>query len=152
MFRGINSVNMDAKGRLVLPARHRETVLSNGTGHLVITIDTREKCLLLDPLSEWELVQQRLIELSNINNSVRLLQRLLIGHATDVEMDASGRVLVAPMLREFAGLSKKLVLLGQGNKIEIWGDAHWQMRITAWLEERAGTVLDDNDQFVGLSV
>jgi MraZ protein len=152
MFRGIKSVNMDAKGRLVLPARHRETVLSNGTGHLVITIDTREKCLLLYLRSEWELVQKRLIELSNINSSARLLQRLLIGHATDVEMDASGRVLVAPMLREFAGLSKKLVLLGQGNKVEIWGDEHWQLRLTAWLEERASDGLDDNDQFVGLSV
>ena len=152
MFRGINSVNMDAKGRLVLPARHRETILSNGTGHLVTTIDTREKCLLLYPRTEWELVQERLIKLSNINNSARLLQRLLIGHATDVEMDASGRVLVAPMLREFAGLTKKLVLLGQGNKIEIWGDTHWQLRLTAWLEERATDVLDDSDQFVGLSV
>ena len=152
MFRGINSVNMDAKGRLVLPARHRETVLSNGTGQLVITIDTREKCLLLYLRSEWELVQKRLIELSNINSSARLLQRLLIGHATDVEMDASGRVLLAPMLRDFAELSKKLVLLGQGNKVEIWGDDHWQLRLTAWLEERASDGLDDNDQFMGLSV
>ena len=152
MFRGINSVNMDAKGRLVLPARHRETVQSHSAGLLVITIDTRERCLLLYPLPEWDQVQNRLVSLSNLNKSARRLQRLLIGHATDVEMDANGRVLVAPMLREFATLAKKLVLVGQGNKIEIWSDEIWQARLSEWLQERASEVLDNGDDFTGLSV
>lgn len=143
---------MDAKGRLVLPVRHRETVMSNGSGQLIITIDTREKCLLLYPLCEWESVQQGLVVLSNMNKSARLLQRLLIGHATDMDMDASGRVLIPPMLRDFANLSKKLVLLGQGNKIEVWSEEHWQNQLSGWLDEISNDVLDDCHEFTGLSV
>jgi len=90
--------------------------------------------------------------LSNMNREARTLQRLLIGHATDLEIDGSGRVLLPPMLREFANLSKKLVLLGQGNKIEIWSDELWQSRLEEWLTERSGDVVDDGDAFTGLSV
>ncbi len=85
-----------------------------------------------------------------MKRSARVLQRLLIGHATDVEVDGSGRVLLPPMLREFAGLSKKLVLLGQGNKIEIWSEELWQPRLAEWLVERSGDVVDDGDEFTGL--
>lgn len=151
MFRGINSVNLDAKGRMALPTRHREA-LSGGDGKLVVTIDSRERCLMLYPLAEWESVQRRLEALSNMKRSARQLQRLLIGHATDVELDTSGRVLLPPMLREFAGLSKRLVLLGQGNKIEIWSEEVWQQRLDEWLAERSGDVVDDGDEFTGLSV
>jgi transcriptional regulator MraZ len=151
MFRGINSVNLDAKGRMALPARHRDA-LDGSNGKLVVTIDSRERCLLLYPLAEWEIVQHRLEGLSNMKRSARQLQRLLIGHATDVELDTSGRVLLPPMLREFAGLSKRLVLLGQGNKIEIWGEELWQQRLDEWLAERAGDVIDDGDEFTGVSV
>jgi len=151
MFRGINSVNLDAKGRMALPARHRDA-LAGSDGKLVVTIDSRERCLLLYPLSEWEIVQRRLEGLSNMKRSARQLQRLLIGHATDVELDTSGRVLLPPMLREFAGLSKRLVLLGQGNKIEVWSEELWQRRLDEWLAERAGDVIDDGDEFTGVSV
>ena len=119
---------------------------------LVVTIDSRERCLLLYPLTEWEAVQSRLEALSNMKRSARVLQRLLIGHATDVELDSNGRVLLPPMLREFAGMAKKLVLLGQGNKIEIWSEELWQPRLSQWLVERSGDVVDDGDEFTGLSV
>ncbi len=152
MFRGSNSVNLDAKGRMALPARLRETVLERSAGKLVVTIDTRERCLLLYPLPEWEAVQARLEGLSNMNRTARLLQRLLIGHATDLELDGSGRLLIPPMLRDYAGLSKRLVLLGQGNKIEIWSEENWQQRLDEWLSERAGELLDDGDELSGLSV
>ena len=151
MFRGINSVNLDGKGRMALPARYRDS-LAGTNGKLVVTIDSRERCLLLYPLTEWESVQGRLEALSNMKRSARVLQRLLIGHATDVEVDSSGRVLLPPMLREFAGLSKKLVLLGQGNKIEIWSEELWQPRLAEWLVERSGDVVEDGDEFTGLSV
>jgi MraZ protein len=151
MFRGINSVNLDAKGRMALPSRHRES-LAGGDGKLVVTIDSRERCLLLYPLNEWDAVQARLEALSNMKRSARVLQRLLIGHATDVDLDTNGRVLLPPMLREFAGLSKKLVLLGQGNKIEVWAEELWQPRLAEWLVERSGDVVDDGDEFTGLSV
>ena len=151
MFRGINSVNLDAKGRMALPSRHREA-LPNGDSRLVVTIDSRERCLLLYPLTEWEAVQSRLEALSNMKRSARVLQRLLIGHATDVELDSNGRVLLPPMLREFAGMAKKLVVLGQGNKLEVWSEELWQPRLSQWLLERSGDVVDDGDDFTGLSV
>ena len=111
MFRGINSVTLDPKGRMGLPARHRETVMVVSEGRIVITIDMRESCLLLYPLSEWEAVQAKLEGLSNINSQARLLQRLLIGHAADLELDAAGRLLLPAMLRDYACLEKKLVLV-----------------------------------------
>ena len=152
MFRGINSVNLDAKGRMALPARLREAIGEHGDTSLVVTIDTRERCLLLYPLAEWDVIQARLEGLSNMRRNARLVQRLLIGHATDVELDGNGRLLLPAMLREYAGLSKRLVLLGQGNKIEIWAEDLWQRRLEEWLDERAGDVLDDGDDFSDLSV
>ncbi|NJN51819.1 MAG: division/cell wall cluster transcriptional repressor MraZ [Gammaproteobacteria bacterium] len=127
MFRGITSVNLDAKGRMALPVRFRDVWAGCG-GHLVVTVDTAEQCLLLYPLPQWEIVQRDLEALANVGKDVRILQRLLIGHATDIEMDGSGRVLLPPPLREHAALNKKLVLLGQGNKIEIWAEEIWQTR------------------------
>jgi MraZ protein len=152
MFRGINSVNLDAKGRMALPARLREAIGEHVDTNLVVTIDTRERCLLLYPVAQWDVIQERLESLSNMRRNARLVQRLLIGHATDVELDGNGRLLLPAMLREYAGLSKKLVLLGQGNKIEIWAEDLWQKRLEEWLDERAGEVLDDGDDFSELSV
>lgn len=151
MFRGISSVTMDAKGRMALPARYRDAVAVASDGRIVVTIDMRESCLLLYPLAEWELVQGKLENLSNINPQARLLQRLLIGHATDLELDAAGRLLLPSMLRDFGGLKKKLVLVGQGNKIEIWSADHWQQRLDLWREEGAA-LLDSEALFEGLSV
>lgn len=151
MFRGISSVTMDAKGRMALPARYRDAVAVANDGRIVVTIDMRESCLLLYPLAEWELVQGKLENLSNINPQARLLQRLLIGHATDLELDAAGRLLLPSMLRDFGGLKKKLVLVGQGNKIEIWSADHWQQRLDLWREEGAA-LLDSEALFDGLSV
>lgn len=151
MFRGISTVTMDPKGRMALPARHRDVVTVAGDGRVVVTIDMRESCLLLYPLAEWALVQGKLENLSNMNPQARLLQRLLIGHATDLELDAAGRLLLPPMLRDFGGLQKKLVLVGQGNKIEIWAADHWQQRLNLWLEEGAA-LLDSDALFDGLSV
>lgn len=145
-------MSLDAKGRMALPARYRETVWARSTGKLVITIDTRERCLLLYALPDWEAVQERLEALSNIRSSARLLQRLLIGHATDVELDANGRVLLPQMLRDYADLEKKLVVLGQGNKIEIWSDERWQSRMESWLGEGLDSTFEDLSDVEDLSV
>ena len=102
---------------MALPARFREPVIVTAASKLVVTIDMRERCLLMYPLPEWEIVQEKLEGLSNIRPDARLLQRLLIGHATDLELDGSGRMLLPTMLREYASLTKGLVLVGQGNKI-----------------------------------
>ena len=150
MFRGISNASLDAKGRMALPTRNRESVIAVADGKVVVTIDMRERCLLLYPLPEWEIVQRKLESLSNINPEARLLQRLLIGHATDLELDNSGRILLPSLLRDYAELTKKLVLVGQGNKIEIWSQDIWQESMQRWLQE--GDLKDNGDAFTGLSV
>ena len=152
MFRGINNATLDGKGRMALPTRNREMLHIASEGKVVLTIDVNEACLLLYPLPEWEVVQRKLEGLSNINPQARMLQRLLIGHATDLELDAAGRVLIPTMLREYADLTKKIVLVGQGNKIELWSQDHWRERMQAWLESDSTTLLAEGDAFTGLSV
>ncbi len=152
MFRGISNVSLDAKGRMALPARNRDAVAAVSDGNMIVTIDVRERCLLLYPLPEWEVVQRKLESLSNINPEARLLQRLLIGHATDLELDGSGRLLLPGLLRTYAELKKKLVLVGQGNKIEIWAQDKWQESMQGWLDQGASSLLNNGDSFTGLSV
>ena len=152
MFRGSNSATLDGKGRMALPTRTRETLSRLSENKVVVTIDMREPCLLLYPLSDWEVVQGKLESLSNINPQARLLQRLLIGHATDLQLDGAGRLLLPSMLRDFAQLEKKLVLVGQGNKIEIWSEQNWHQRMGEWVEEGANALAENADMFDGLSV
>ncbi|MGE5526078.1 MAG: division/cell wall cluster transcriptional repressor MraZ [Rhodospirillaceae bacterium] len=128
MFRGIAQLNLDSKGRLAVPARHRDVLLERCAGHLVITADA-DRCLLVYPLPDWELIQQKLEGLSNLDPRVRDLQRRLIGFAVDVEMDGSGRVLIAPALRQYAQLEKNVVLVGQGKKFELWNQDTWDQLI-----------------------
>ena len=125
MFRGVAQLNLDSKGRLAVPARYREALLVRCDGRLVITADS-DKCLLLYPLPEWEPIQQKLMSLSSFNPRIRDLQRRLIGYAEDVQMDGAGRLLVSPALRSFAELAKNVVLVGQGNKFELWDGEKWQ--------------------------
>lgn len=136
-FRGVSAVNLDAKGRMALPVRFREALHDVCAGRVVITIDMDERCLLLYPLPAWEQIQAQVDALPNVNREARRIQRLLVGHATDAELDGSGRVLVPPMLREFASLSKKLILIGQGKKLEIWAEESWLERRDAWLGDGA---------------
>ena len=124
MFRGISQLNLDVKGRLAVPARHRDALLERCAGHLVITADA-DRCLLVYPLPDWELIQQKLESLSNLDPRVRELQRRVIGFAVDVDMDGAGRVLISPALREYAQLDKAVVLVGQGRKFELWNKDTW---------------------------
>lgn len=133
LFRGVSTVNLDAKGRMALPVRFRDVLADVCSGHIVITIDLESPCLLLYPLPFWEEIQAQLEALPNVNPAARRIQRLLIGHATDAELDGSGRVLVPPMLRDHASLTKKLVLLGQGRKLEIWAEEIWTQQRDSWL-------------------
>lgn len=129
MFRGISQLNLDVKGRLAVPARHREALVERCAGHLVITADA-DRCLLIYPLPDWELIQQKLEGLSNLDPRVRELQRRLIGFAVDVEMDGAGRVLISPALRDYAQLGKEVVLVGQGKKFELWDQDQWNQMIS----------------------
>jgi len=151
MFRGVNPINLDAKGRMAIPARYREQIMAGCDGYLVATIDTEERCLLLYPLPEWETIQQKIEALPSFNPAARRIQRLLIGHATDLEMDASGRLLLPAPLREYAELDKKVVLLGQGRKFEIWSEEHWNQTREQYLKEvEGGNALPDDLQTLSL--
>jgi MraZ protein len=137
MFRGINGINIDPKGRIAMPTRYRERLQLDSKSAVVVTIDTEERCLLVYPVPAWEDIESKIAALPSFNPAARRIQRLLIGHATDVEMDAQGRILLPPMLRDYAGLTKKAVLVGQGKKFELWDEAHWDKSRGRWLEEES---------------
>ena len=135
MFRGLSAVNLDAKGRLAIPMKYRQMLVDLCAGRLVATIDTEERCLLIYPEHEWELIQAKIEALPSFNPSARRIQRLLIGHATDIELDANGRILLSQPLREYAQLEKKTVLLGQGKKLELWSKDLWNSRRDDYIAE-----------------
>ena len=137
---------------MALPTRLRETMQLSCAGKVVLTIDMRERCLMLYPLPEWEKVQSTLVGLANVRSDIRTVQRLLIGHASDLELDSQGRLLVPKLLRDYAQLDKKLVLLGQGNKIEIWNEKIWNERLSEWLESDVVRSLDDIDELSGFAL
>ena len=137
MFRGVNALNLDIKGRLAIPTRYRDEIVRLANGRMVITVD-RDHSLLLYPLPEWEEIERKLVKLPSFNVQARRLQRLLIGHATEVELDGNGRILLPPLLREFASLDKAVVMIGQGNKFEIWDEAKWNERRAEWLNAAEG--------------
>jgi MraZ protein len=127
VLRGVTQVSLDAKGRFAVPQRYRDALqagASDGTTRLVMTADP-SRCLLLYPEPEWGPIEQKLMSLSSFNAPTRALQRLIVGHADDVEMDSAGRLLVPPSLRQYAALDKRIVLVGQGNKFEIWDETRW---------------------------
>ncbi len=135
MFRGVQHINMDAKGRLAMPARQREPLLNECNGQLVATIDTQSRCLFIYPLPEWEKIEREIQELPALKPAVKRFQRLVIGYATDLDLDSSGRLLLPASLREYAGLEKKLVLVGQGKKMELWAEELWLAERDRALEE-----------------
>lgn len=135
MFRGVNHITMDAKGRVALPVKQRELLQAFCGGQLVVTIDIQSRSLMVYPLSTWENIERELQDLPAMNPDVRRIQRLLIGYASDLEFDGSGRVLLPQSLREYASLDKKLVLVGQGKKLELWSEEIWMSERDKWLEE-----------------
>ena len=139
MFRGVSAIKIDVKGRLAIPARFRQVLRERGNGALVATIDTDEPCLLIYPLDEWELIERKIAALPSLHPVTRRIQRLLIGHATDVELDGHGRILIPPLLRDYAGLEKHAILLGQGRKFELWDEGCWNQRRDQYLKEVSET-------------
>ncbi|SIT09380.1 division/cell wall cluster transcriptional repressor MraZ [Neptunomonas antarctica] len=143
MFRGVNQINLDVKGRMAIPARYRDQISVQCAGHLVLTIDTEERCLLLYPIDEWDIIQAKIDALPSLNPVARRLQRLLVGHASDLDMDSHGRLLIPALLRDYAGLDKKTILLGQGRKFEIWDESNWNTTRDRYLQEVEGEALPE---------
>lgn len=131
MFLGSHAINMDAKGRMAIPTKIRESLSAFGAGRIVMTAHTEERCLLVYPESQWQEILPKIENLPSFNKVARRTQRLMIGYATPLELDANGRVLVPPTLRSYASLEKKLMLVGQGKKFELWSEEKW----VNWLDE-----------------
>jgi MraZ protein len=134
VFRGVFIVNLDAKGRLAVPAKYRERLQSSCDSQLVVTVD-RDRCLLLYPEPEWEVIEGKLAALPSFDAASRAIQRLYIGNAHEVEMDAQGRILIPPTLRDFASLDKRVAFVGQGAKFELWDEPAWNARTAAALAD-----------------
>jgi len=131
VFRGGSSVKLDAKGRLALPTRYRGLITERFDGRLVLTVHV-DGCLLLYPQPEWEDIELQLIRTPNQDRRTRDMQRMLVGYATEVEMDGNGRILIAPRLRDFAGLEKGVSLVGVGKKFELWNEEAWEHIGSGW--------------------
>ena len=147
MFRGAAKVTLDVKGRMVLPARVREALATGGDHQLVATVD-RDQCVMVYPLRHWQKLQDDLLNLPNLHSETRWLQRLMVGYATDLEIDGHGRVLIPGELREFTGLQRDAMLFGQGNHLELWDESAWKQASLASMKPElrstaAATGLDE---------
>ncbi len=133
MFRGVQHINLDSKGRMAVPSRQRELLSVISEGYIVLTVDTQAPCLALYALPEWERIEADVQALPALNPTVKRFQRLVLGYASDLQLDGSGRILIPPALRDYAKLKKRAVLVGQGNKLELWSEDLWQQECAAAL-------------------
>jgi MraZ protein len=133
MFRGATKVTLDDKGRVVVPSQHRAGLTAPAAGRVVVTVD-RDKCLLIYPFPEWERIEAQLNGMPSLHPQARRLQRLMIGHAVEMTLDAHGRLSLTPELREFAGLDRAAWIVGQGRRLELWDEARWKEQREEWLQ------------------
>jgi MraZ protein len=137
MFRGATKVTVDDKGRVVMPTRYRALVSERCAGRLIVTVDP-DRSLRIYPQPEWEQIEQALMKLPSLHPQARRLQRLMVGHATEIELDGHGRIALTPELREFAGLARAAMLIGQGKGFELWDETRWNEQREAWIESESG--------------
>jgi MraZ protein len=131
MLRGPDNLTVDAKGRMPLPSRHRELIQELCQGQLFVTLD-RDRCLLIYPKPVWLEVEAKITSLPDTNAYAKKLKRLMVGNATEVELDSANRILIKPLLRQYAGIEKKVVLMGQGSKFELWDEARYLQSLDDW--------------------
>src|SRR5690606_11110025 len=124
LFQGSSALTLDAKGRVSIPTKHRDALVSQVEGRLTLTRHP-DGCLLLYPRNVWE---EKREQVARFPMSARPLQRLLLGNAQDVDMDGSGRILIAPELRSAVGLTREAMLLGMGSHFELWDATEWARR------------------------
>jgi len=137
VFQGAAQLSLDAKGRLAIPARHRDALQSAGDGRLVLTAHPH-RCLLLYPEPDWAPIRDRILAAPSFDPRSAALKRILVGNAREGEIDAAGRILIAPELRDAAALDKQAWLVGMGSHFEIWSDAGWRRQHETAFEALAG--------------
>ena len=121
-------MTLDAKGRVAVPSRYRERLMEDHGGKLVATISLLERCLVVYPFPDWQQIEDELRRLPALDPKAQAISHLLIGHAVDCDMDSHGRLLVSQSLRGFAGLDKRIMMVGQVDKFELWDEAAWNQR------------------------
>lgn len=142
MFQGETPVTLDDKGRLAIPSAHRETVVRVSSNRLVVTYNPFEHgCLWIFPEKEWETLRDEVNALSKAKTVHRNLQMKLVGAAAQVEPDANGRVQVPASQRSAMGIEKKAILLGMGNKLELWSEQAHLAKIRETIGE--GDITED---------
>ena len=151
MFRGLNKINLDAKGRIAIPVRYKDSLSNLSSNLLICTID-QDHCLLLYPLKFWKSIEKKIMALPTLNSTSRRLQRLMVGHASEIEIDSNGRILIPKELREFAKLTKQVMLVGQGNKFEIWNYDDWNTGREKWLSTKEADLSELPPEFGTLSL
>lgn len=151
MFRGIHQITLDAKGRLSIPAKLRAFFEEESENKLVMTADI-EKNLMIYTLPQWEAVEAKLTKLPSLDKKARQLKRLFMGYASELELDGTGRVLIPVMLREYAGLDKKVTLVGMGNKFELWSAERWESQLAADIDDLLEDGVDLDDALGGLAI
>lgn len=125
---------LDAKGRLAVPTKYRERLLGRCDGSLVVTVD-RQRCLLIYPLRDWEDIERQLVRLPSSNARVRSYRQMMVGYATEVDLDSAGRVLVPKELRDFAAIEREAWLIGQGTRFELWEQTRWDAKTDTWITD-----------------
>jgi len=145
VFRGANSINLDSKGRIAVPAKYRPGIIESTDSHLIITCDPYDNCLLIFTLEHWESTESDLQSLSNSKPLHRRLKRIMLSHATEVDMDANGRLLIPSVLRERAKLQKDVMLIGQGKTFQLWDEGNWHKLVEEDMSVMSSEELDSND-------
>lgn len=135
MFRGFHTVNIDDKGRMAIPSRYRQRLTSEADGYLVQTLNPLDRSLWLYPLNNWEQIETKLAALSEFDKQSRRTKQMMRGYACDCQLDSQGRILISSELRDYARLQKQVVILGQGNKFEIWDQSSWEQQRDIWLSQ-----------------
>jgi MraZ protein len=125
VFQGATALSLDAKGRMAVPARHRDALAVASSGRLILTTHPH-RCLLLYPEPAWAPIRDKILAAPSFDPRSAAAKRVLVGNARDEEMDGAGRLLIAPELREYASLEKQVWLVGMGSHFEIWSDAGWK--------------------------
>lgn len=152
MFRGSSTVSIDSKGRLAVPSRFRERLMSVAGGCLVQTLNPLDRSLWLYPLTEWEVIENKLAVLSDFDKQSRRAKQMMRGYATDCQLDSQGRILLSQELREYAEIKKHAVILGQGNKFEVWDQDSWKIQRDIWLEQVGDENSEPSDALKPLSL
>ena len=147
MFRGSSFHTLDAKGRIIVPARFRDIIRANGDGVMVSRMDS---CLLAYTFPEWHQIESRILALSEKSETMRRFRRVFIGGAFECTCDKQERVLIPPSLRQYAELDKEIVLVGVLDHFEIWSRERWDSENTHMEDDMTKEVVRNEIAKLGL--